>query len=228
MKLRILLLLFLFALGTTSLLAQSLSDIGKVKVDMLSDAQLQEMLDRAKGQGLNESQVVSMARERGMPAGEVGKLQQRLSKLKQAGRGAQPAQNSEETARSMEGELTEVPAPPALETLSPYQQKIFGFTLFYNKELNFNPSLNIPTPQGYVLGAGDQLLIDIYGASQQSYDLKVSPDGKVLVPNVGPISVGGSTVAAASARIKNALTQIYFGEYPHRTSSPCRGTQSSW
>jgi protein involved in polysaccharide export with SLBB domain len=213
MKLKYLLIFFLFALGSTTLLAQSLSDIGKVKVDMLSDAQLQEMLQRAKDNGLNESQVVTMARERGMPAGEVGKLQQRIAKLKQGARGGQEATSSEGSERTMEGEseLTEVPAPPALETLSPYQQKIFGFTLFYNKELNFNPSLNIPTPQGYVLGSGDQLLIDIYGASQQSYDLKVSPDGKILVPNIGPISVGGSTVAAASARIKTALTQIYSG-----------------
>ncbi len=213
MKLRILLLFFFLAIGSTTLLAQSLSDIGKVKVDMLSDAQLQEMLQRAKDNGLNESQVVTMARERGMPAGEVGKLQQRLAKLKQGARGGQEATASEGSERTMEGEseLTEVPAPPALETLSPYQQKIFGFTLFYNKELNFNPSLNIPTPQGYVLGSGDQLLIDIYGASQQSFDLKVSPDGKILVPNIGPISVGGSTVAAASARIKTALTQIYSG-----------------
>jgi protein involved in polysaccharide export with SLBB domain len=213
MKLRILLLFFLFALASTIVLAQSLSDIAKVKVDMLSDAQLMEMLQRAKDNGLNESQVVTMARERGMPAGEVGKLQQRLAKLKQGGKASQPKEGVSDSERMMEGEseLTEVPAPPALETLSPYQQKIFGFTLFYNKELNFNPSLNIPTPQGYVLGSGDQLLIDIYGASQQSYDLKVSPDGKILVPNIGPISVGGSTVAAASARIKTALTQIYSG-----------------
>ena len=213
MKLRILLLLFLFALGTTSLLAQSLSDIGKVKVDMLSDAQLQEMLDRAKGQGLNESQVVSMAREQGMPAGEVGKLQERISKLKKVGRGSQVANTSEGAERMMEGEseLTEVPVSEPVETLTPYQQKIFGFSLFYSNELNFNPSLNIPTPQGYVLGAGDQLLIDIYGASQQSYDLIVNSDGKVLVPNIGPVIVGGATVAAASARIKNAMTQIYSG-----------------
>jgi protein involved in polysaccharide export with SLBB domain len=213
MKLRILLLFFFFALASTTVLAQSLSDIAKVKVDMLSDAQLMEMLQRAKDNGLNESQVVTMARERGMPAGEVGKLQQRLAKLKQGGKASQPKEGVSDSERMMEGEseLTEVPAPPALETLSPYQQKIFGFTLFYNKELNFNPSLNIPTPQGYVLGSGDQLLIDIYGASQQSYDLKVSPDGKVLVENIGPISVGGSTVAAASTRIKTALTQIYSG-----------------
>lgn len=213
MKYKIFFLFFFFVIGSSTLLAQSLSDIGKVKVDMLSDAQLQEMLQRAKDNGLNESQVVTMARERGMPAGEVGKLQQRLAKLKQGGKASQPKEGVSDSERMMEGEseLTEIPTPPALETLSPYQQKIFGFTLFYNKELNFNPSLNIPTPQGYVLGSGDQLLIDIYGASQQSFDLKVSPDGKILVPNIGPISVGGSTVAAASARIKTALTQIYSG-----------------
>jgi hypothetical protein len=138
MKLRILLLFFFFVIGSTNLLAQSLSDIGKVKVDMLSDAQLQEMVQRAKDNGLNESQVVTMARERGMPAGEVGKLQQRLAKLKLGARGGQEATASEGSERTMEGEseLSEVPAPPALETLSPYQQKIFGFTLFYNKELN--------------------------------------------------------------------------------------------
>ncbi len=176
---------------------------------MLSDAQLQEMLQRAKSQGLNESQLVTMARERGMPAGEVGKLQQRLAKLKQGGTQNLESQGASSARVVEETQTTATQVAP--ESLSPYQQKIFGFTLFYNKELNFNPSLNIPTPQGYVLGSGDQLLIDIYGASQQSYDLKVSPDGKILVPNIGPISVGGSTVAAASARIKSALTQIYSG-----------------
>ncbi len=213
MNYKIFLLFFFFVIGSTTLLAQSLSDIGKVKVDMLSDAQLQEMLQQAKSQGLNESQLVSMARERGMPSGELGKLQQRLSKLKEVGRGAQGSSTAQGDERVTDGEseLSEVPATNPLETLSPYQQKIFGFTLFYSNELNFNPSLNIPTPQGYVLGAGDQLLIDIYGASQQSYDLIINSDGKVLIPNLGSIVVGGATVAAASARIKIALTQIYSG-----------------
>ena len=212
MKLRILLLFFFFVIGSTTLLAQSLSDIGKVKVDMLSDAQLQEMLQRAKDNGLNESQVVTMARERGMPMAEVGKLQQRLAKLKQGGQKVTKTVTDSDS-RTVEGEdqLSPERDMPALETLSPYQQKIFGCSLFYNKNLNFNPSLSVPTPQGYVLGAGDQLLIDVYGASQQSFDLKVSPEGKILIPNVGSIAVGGSTVGAATARIKASLSQIYSG-----------------
>jgi protein involved in polysaccharide export with SLBB domain len=210
-KIFLLLLLITFCF-TAAVQSQSLSDIGKVKVDMLSDAQLQEMLQRAKDNGLNESQVVTMARERGMPAGEVGKLQQRLAKLKLGGQKDTKTVTDSDT-RTVEGEdqLSPERDMPALETLSPYQQKIFGFSLFYNKKLNFNPALSIPTPQGYVLGSGDQLLIDVYGASQQSFDLKVSPEGKILVPNVGTITVGGSTVAAATARIKTELTQIFSG-----------------
>ncbi len=95
--------------------------------------------------------------------------------------------------------------------LSPTQKKIFGYKLFHNRNLNFNPSLNVPTPQGYTVGAGDQLLIDVYGASQQSYDVTVNPDGRIFIPNVGPIQVGGATIAAGTSRIKSALTRIYSG-----------------
>src|SRR5690606_33666529 len=93
--------------------------------------------------------------------------------------------------------------------LTPRQKKIFGYTLFHNKELNFNPSLNIPTPESYVIGTGDQLLVDVYGASQQSYDLEVSPEGKVFIPNVGPVAVGGASVSAARTRLRTALMLIY-------------------
>jgi protein involved in polysaccharide export with SLBB domain len=213
MKFNVFLFLFLILFSfTATLQAQSLSDIAKVKVDMLSDAQLQEMLQRAKDQGLGEAQVIAMARERGMPMAEVGKLQQRLAKLKQGGQKDTKTVTDSDT-RTVEGEeqLSPERVMPELETLSPYQQKIFGFSLFYNKKLNFNPSLSVPTPQGYVLGAGDQLLIDVYGASQQSFDLKVSPEGKILVPNVGAIPVGGLTVGAATARLKSSLSQIYSG-----------------
>jgi protein involved in polysaccharide export with SLBB domain len=71
--------------------------------------------------------------------------------------------------------------------------------------------LNLPTPQSYIVGPGDQLLVDVYGYSEQSFDLSVSPDGVVFVPNVGPIKVGGASIAATSSRIKDALGKIYSG-----------------
>ena len=65
--------------------------------------------------------------------------------------------------------------------------KVFGRNIFNSRLLSFEPNMNIATPQDYVLGPGDQLIIDIYGASQKSYELTVSPEGSVTVPGYGPI-----------------------------------------
>ena len=61
--------------------------------------------------------------------------------------------------------------------------------------------MNIATPQNYVLGPGDQLIIDVYGASAESLKLTVSPEDDINVPEYGPIHVGGLSVSAAKARV---------------------------
>lgn len=197
---------------------QSLQDIQNVKVDNLSDAQIEQLIKRAESSGLTEQQLEVMARERGMPAAEVVKLRMRIQSLRAGNRNVPTGRvNQVRQGRQVQGIDEQQDIFDSLRRSDPYydltpkQKKIFGFTLFHNKELNFNPSLNIPTPESYVIGAGDQLLIDIYGASQQSYDLEVNPEGRIFVPNVGPVEVGGATVAAARARITKALSQIYSG-----------------
>ena len=82
---------------------------------------------------------------------------------------------------------------------------IFGHDIFNNKLLSFEPNMNIATPQNYVLGPGDQLVIDVYGASQRTQRLQVSPEGTVTVPGYGPVKVGGLTVAAAQSHIRSTL-----------------------
>ncbi|MBS4070855.1 MAG: SLBB domain-containing protein [Algoriphagus sp.] len=199
--------------------SQSLMDIQNLKVDNLSDAQLEQLIKRAEASGLNEEQLQSVAIERGMPLSEAAKLRQRIDALKsrRSGPKSRLESNAGGILRSVEGRESEDDIFDSLRKsdpyyeLSPIQKKIFGFTLFYNKKINFTPSLNIPTPPNYVLGPGDQLLIDVYGASQQSFDLKINPDGRILIPNVGSVQVGGSSVAAATSRIKSSLNQIYSG-----------------
>lgn len=213
------LLLFLFITISILSYAQSLSDIQNVKVDNLSDAQIEQLIKRAEAQGLNEQQMLSMAAERGMPAGEVAKLRQRIASLKSGGGSSQQQQGTRsgsqlreiQNYRDQDDIFDSLRKSDPYYDLTPKQKKIFGYTLFHNRNLNFNPSLNVPTPQGYTVGAGDQLLIDVYGASQQTYDVTVNPDGKIFIPNVGPIQVGGSTIAAATGRIRSALTRIYSG-----------------
>ena len=88
-------------------------------------------------------------------------------------------------------------------------KKIFGHDIFNQKALNFEPSMNLATPQNYVLGPGDQVIVDIYGASQKSMQLTISPDGEVTVPGYGPIYVSGMTVAAANSKIRSTVGSRY-------------------
>lgn len=91
------------------------------------------------------------------------------------------------------------------------EEKIFGSRLFKSKNLSFEPSLNIPTPQNYVLAAGDELIIDIWGASEQTYQQVISPEGSIVIRNLGPVYLNGLTVEEATKRLKRELSRIYAG-----------------
>ena len=88
-------------------------------------------------------------------------------------------------------------------------RKVFGRDIFNNKDLTFEPAMNIATPQNYVLGPGDAVSVDVYGASQKTFDCTVSPDGQIVIEGFGPIQVGGLSVAAAKARIRSTLGSRY-------------------
>lgn len=86
---------------------------------------------------------------------------------------------------------------------------VFGRDIFNKRMLTFEPNMNIATPANYVVGAGDRVIIDIYGASQKSEQFEVSPDGTITVDGFGPIHIAGLTVSAANAKIKEQLGQRY-------------------
>ncbi|WP_420839748.1 SLBB domain-containing protein [Aquiflexum gelatinilyticum] len=199
----------LFVVTVATLYGQSISDIQNVKVDNLSDAQLEQLIKRAESSGMTEQQLEAMARERGMPATEVAKLRQRINQIRNKGSvvSGDPSQNTTERKWVQNEEFFQEKEVVLTEN----EKKIFGFSLFRNNNLTFTPNLNIPTPQNYILGSGDQILVDIYGASQFEYDLKVNNEGLIFIPNVGPINVAGLTVEAATARLANTLSNIYSG-----------------
>jgi len=87
--------------------------------------------------------------------------------------------------------------------------KIFGHDIFNNEDLTFEPNMNIATPDNYVLGAGDAVFVDIYGASQKTVEATVTPDGFIVVEDFGPIQVGGMTVSQANSRIRSQLGARY-------------------
>ncbi len=215
-------LLFLIAfslLTPQALQAQSMNDIANIKVDELSDDQLQELIRRASEAGLSEAQLLQMARLRGVPVAELDKLRKRLEQLDGAGSVRTGASASKrDPRRQMDiNEISQglfrfqedIDGLTAESVSSP----IFGMDLFYNRngKFTFEPNINLPTPKSYILGPGDMIYVDIYGQSEQYYEATVNPDGFVLLDNIGPISVSGKSIEEATGIIRNRVANFYTG-----------------
>ncbi len=91
------------------------------------------------------------------------------------------------------------------------RDKIFGSSIFNNKNLKFDANLNIATPVDYLVGPGDILIVQMYGYSEKTYNLKILPDGYVNIENFGLVPVNGLTIEEAKERIKNKLSKIFVG-----------------
>ena len=98
-----------------------------------------------------------------------------------------------------------------LEEKKSEKRKIFGHDVFNNKNLTFESSMNLATPQNYVLGPGDEVNVDIWGASQESVTESVSPDGTITIEGIGVVKLGGLSVSQAKARLKRVLGPRYQG-----------------
>ena len=91
--------------------------------------------------------------------------------------------------------------------------RIFGQDIFSRGQMSFEPNLNIATPDNYVLGPGDEVIVDVWGDAQTSAAYTISPEGKIFVPNVGPITLSGLTISEATRRVRGSLGAIYEGLY---------------
>lgn len=196
-----------------------IQNLDKIDVDNLSDEKILKFLQEVEKRGLTEDQLIILARSRGMSSYQISKLQQRI-------RAVSFGRNESETATNIKSDrLRTEPVTKSNQNVNSLFEnlateksldvadgpQIFGFNLFTNPKLTFSPSLNIPTPKNYVLGAGDEIFIDVWGASEQNYQLTVSPEGRIIIPRVGPIYINGYTVESAKRKILGRLKQIYAG-----------------
>lgn len=117
--------------------------------------------------------------------------------------------------RNREIQVENVDELPQVDTLVQNadiaRSRIFGHDLFTIRQLTFEPNLSIATPDNYVLGPGDEVIVDVWGDSQMTIRATVSPEGKIFISNVGPVSLAGLTIAEASSRVRGALMSIYEG-----------------
>jgi protein involved in polysaccharide export with SLBB domain len=215
-KSKIFILVLLFSIFSINSFAQDLlkgKDISQIKVDMLTDDEILDYKAQLQQSGLTESQAEQLAMQRGFPASEIVKLRARLARLD--GNAITPAikQKVADQAKKEKiegGRSTDTTGFD--KDLKKIKEKtfstfIFGGDLFNNDNITFEPNLRIPTPSNYVIGADDELVVDVYGYQEVNHKLTVSPEGKVAVPNVGLIDVSGSSVETATQRIKERMTK---------------------
>lgn len=97
----------------------------------------------------------------------------------------------------------------SVELSDPEGKNVFGRNIFRSRNLTFAPSANLPTPVNYVLGPGDEVIIDVWGTNQATIRRTISPDGTINIPDVGMVSLNGMTIKEADAYMKRKLGQIY-------------------
>lgn len=207
--------IFLAFIGLTipQAFAQEMNEADKIKVDELSDKQVQDLLDRAYDAGLTKAEFLKALEMQGMPPGELSKMRLRIGEETDTGRSTKLSKrDSREQVDFDEIALGMFQFSDARST-KPDENEIFGSSLFYqrNRRLSFEPSLNQATPKSYILGSGDLIYVDIYGQSEQYYEATVNPDGFVLLDNIGPVSVSGKSIEEATGILKNRVGKYYPG-----------------
>jgi protein involved in polysaccharide export with SLBB domain len=200
------------ALFTLSLFALSIQ--ANAQNSNISDAQLMQIIATANQRGMSQQEVAMYAKSKGYSDADISKLMQRANSINT------PEIN---TANSINGNLAQrqlvqfgdndlmSASSDSVSTLSKEESKIFGYEVFHNKGISFTPNLNMATPKNYVVGPGDELLVQIYGIAQATINLKVSPEGKIVIPNVGVSHVGGLSIEAVKALLTQKIGTRYAG-----------------
>lgn len=200
-------------------------NMSTVNVSTLSDTQIQKVVDEAQSRGLTIDQAIVLAEARGATPTQINDLRRRIQELQQSGGpssfdSGREATQSSVIAREDFSEKSKVQATTKAK-------RIFGYSLFNNEKLTFEPSVNIPTPLNYVLGIGDEVFINVWGASLQTYQLVVDQNGAIQVMDLGPIYVSGMSFEKARRLIKKRLVAIFSGlesDNPNTWSEVSLGT----
>ncbi|MGQ1787816.1 SLBB domain-containing protein [Saccharicrinis sp. GN24d3] len=180
-------------------------DPSAVNVSTLSTSEIQQLISEMNKRGMSESEAIVLARARGMSESQISLLKQRIAEVKMGGGQANEVYSSDDAMYLNEDVLS---AKAELD-FTKVDSRIFGFSFFNNENLSFEPSVNSAVSPSYMLGSGDEISIDVWGASQQSYLLMVDRNGNINIPNIGPISIGGLTLENASQKIRSKLVLIY-------------------
>lgn len=188
----------------------SAQNINTIDVNKFDDSQIQRILQEMESRGLTLDQAIILAQSRGATPQQIEDLKLRIQEY-QSGTVQSVLVNPDYADTQIQTVSNYNISEKAKVNATEKSKRTFGFNLFNNENLTFEPSINIPTPKNYVIGIGDELQITIWGASQQTYQLLVNLDGAIQIPDLGPIYISGMEFDNAKKLIIRRLTAIYSG-----------------
>ena len=203
--------------------------VGGVMAQQMSDDQVVQYVKEAQRTGKSQKQMTTELLRRGVTKEQVARIQKKYAEHSTAADGVEnkPSQLRERTSLMTygkairgtsyeEAELEEQKEiidlkRDAKATPEAPGSNIFGHSLFSSRNLSFEPSANLATPVNYRLGPGDEVIIDIWGASENTIRQTISPEGTILVRGLGPVHLSGMTVKEANSFLQREFSKIYSG-----------------
>lgn len=174
----------------------------------MTDQQVFKYVVKQYENGASQTEILADLMQKGVDMKQMQRVREKYSKEYNKLRISDDGTTIDDRSRTANGESRSL-VTPVYKIADQDKSGIFGHDIFRNGDLTFEPSMNIATPENYILGAGDAVFIDIYGASQESIEGTISPDGFVTIDDFGPITLAGLTVKQAEARLRSQLGARY-------------------
>ena len=207
---------------------------GTVMAQQMSDDQVIQYIQNAQKAGKAEKQIVSELMRRGITKEQVERIRENYEIEQQSGNVSDEGKLDNRSRQRVQKAYIDNTQPklsvanqlmaetnssaiyynemqPTVEVAEEPTEQIFGHNIFTNPNLTFEPSMNIATPLNYCLGPGDEVIIDVWGASETSIRQTISPEGSILISNLGPVYLSGKTVEEANEYLKQEFARIYSG-----------------
>jgi len=208
-----------------AIIGVSLTSVLSLSAQM-SDSQVVSFVQESVASGKSRNQIASELISRGVSSEQSKRImsdyQSGKLNLEGAGLSKTVSMDSVVRERSMtvlqKGEQKQAQKQAQKQDIPSSDRQIFGHTLFNNSHLTFEPNDNMATPADYVLGPGDEIIIDVWGLNENTIREKISPEGKIFISQIGPISLSGLTIDEAQAGLVKALSQKYSLDGPEAAS----------
>lgn len=198
-------------LSTLLFLAIALTITSVTASAQMTDDAVVAYVKQSMASGKTQNEIAKTLAARGVTKAQAERIKQRFQQEKThqntaaTEAGAQEYERRENDLNVQSGQVV----AEAIEPVDPSTKTVFGRNIFTSRNLTFAPSVNLPTPSNYILGPGDEVIIDIWGTNQANLTRTISQEGTINIPDVGMISLNGMSIKQAESYLKRKLAQIF-------------------